>query len=114
MFGQYLKDGRVIDYTNSTGATISGGTLVTVAGGVGLVQSDLANGASAGVAVEGQIEYDCLSTDTPAAGATLYLDTDNNRLTTTAASWLAAGKAVYAKAAGVARVVCMINQFSNA
>lgn len=112
MYGNYYKKGDVIDYTAS--ANIAGGTLVTVAGGVGLISSDLANGATAGAIVEGIVEYDCLSTDTPSAGTTLYLDTTNNRLTTTASSWTAAGKAVEAKASGVSKVKCLLNRFSNA
>lgn len=112
MYGKYVSEGNVIPLT--AGAAYTGGTLIAAAGGVGLVQSDCASGNVINVLVKGVVEYACLSTDEPTTGATLYLDANNNRLTTTASTHTAAGKAIAAKAAGVTTVKIMLNEFSNA
>jgi len=99
------------------GATITMLAPYAVASGNGLLVGSIfgvaANDALSGESVEakrdGVFSLPCLSTDTVAAGAKLYWDNTNRRLTTTATNNTLVGAAVAAKAAGVSTVTVLLD-----
>lgn len=109
MAKNYVQEGDVIDYANASGATITSGTPVLIGARLGVALADIANGSTGSVQVEGVFTITKLGTDTVAAGALLYWDNTNKRLTTTASGNTLAGFAVAAAGAGVTTVNVKIN-----
>jgi predicted RecA/RadA family phage recombinase len=81
-------------------ALTSGQGALVGAGLFGVAAADAANGAEVVIKVTGVFDITALGTDTAAAGAKLYWDNTNKRLTTTASTNVAVGFAVAAKANG--------------
>lgn len=109
MAKNYVQEGDVIDYANASGSTITSGTPVLIGARLGVALADIANGATGSVQVEGVFTVTKLGTDTVAAGALLYWDNTNKRLTTTASGNTLAGFAVAAAGSGVITVNIKIN-----
>ena len=109
MAKNYVQEGDVIDYANASGSTITSGTPVLIGARLGVALADIANGATGSVQVEGVFTVTKLGTDTVAAGALLYWDNTNKRLTTTASGNTLAGFAVAVAGSGVTTVNIKIN-----
>ncbi|UGQ45085.1 DUF2190 family protein [Massilia endophytica] len=109
MAKNYVQEGGVLDYTNSTGAAILSGALVVLNKRVGVALADIAIGATASVAVEGVFTLPKLSTDDTKLGEELYWDAANSRLTETASGNTKAGFAAADAGAGVATVALKLN-----
>lgn len=107
MAKNFIQDGEVIDYVAGADITSGSGVVINATTDLfGVAVTDIANGASGPVAIEGVFELTALSTDVAAIGAKLYWDDTNKRLTVTSTANTLAGFAVKAKANGetVARV----------
>lgn len=109
MARNYIMSGDVLDYTNTTGSALASGAMVLIGVRVGVVLSDIANGATGSARVRGVFSIAKLSTDTPAQGAALYWDNTNKRLTTTASGNTLAGYAAKAAGSGATTVEISIN-----
>ena len=109
MAKNYVQEGDVIDYVNASGSTITSGTAVLIGARLGVALADIANGATGSVQVEGVFTVPKLGTDVVAAGALLYWDNTNKRLTTTASGNTLSGFAVGAAGSGVTAVNIKIN-----
>ena len=109
MAKNYVQEGDVIDYANASGSTITSGTPVLIGARLGVALADIANGATGSVQVEGVFTIAKLGTDNVAAGALLYWDNTNKRLTTTASGNTLSGFAVAAAGSGVTTVNIKIN-----
>lgn len=110
MATNYVQEGDVIDYPNTSGATISSGTAFLIGLWLAVALADIANNATGSAAIEGVFTVPKLSTDVVAIGVALYWDNTNKRLTTTASGNTLAGKAVAAAGSGVATVKIKLNQ----
>ena len=109
MAKNYVQEGDVIDHVNASGSTITSGTAVLIGARLGVALADIANGATGSVQVEGVFTVTKLGTDVVAAGALLYWDNTNKRLTTTASGNTLSGFAVAAAGSGVTTVNIKIN-----
>lgn len=109
MAKNYVQEGDVIDYANASGSTITSGTPVLIGARLGVALADIANGSTGSVQVEGVFTITKLGTDNVTAGALLYWDNTNKRLTTTASGNTLAGFAVAAAGSGATTVNIKIN-----
>lgn len=53
MTTKYVQDGDVLDYTNTSGSTITSGTPVVMGNIIGVALADIANNATGAVAIDG-------------------------------------------------------------
>jgi predicted RecA/RadA family phage recombinase len=109
MAKNYIQPGEVLDFTNTTGATIASGAGVLIGVRLGVAKTDIANNATGSVAMKGVHELPKLGTDVVAQGALLYWDNTNKRLTTTASGNTAAGYAAAAASGSVSTVRLSLN-----
>lgn len=107
MTTKFVQPGDVIDYT--AGANIVSGQVVLIGARIGVALQDIANGKVGSMAMTGVFTINKLSTDVVAAGALLYWDNSNSRLTVTSSGNTLAGFAVAAAGSGVATVNIKIN-----
>lgn len=107
MTTKFVQPGDVIDYT--AGANILSGQVVLIGARIGVALQDIANGKVGSMAMTGVFTINKLSTDVVAAGALLYWDNSNSRLTVTSSGNTLAGYAVAAAGSGVATVNIKIN-----
>lgn len=64
-----ISDGKIINYTNSTGSKINSGDVVVLGKFCGVAVTDIANGATGAVSVEGVFDIEKkTSSDTMAVG----------------------------------------------
>lgn len=109
MTNRYRQPGVVIDYTNSTGSTIAGGTVVVIGARVGVVLKDIAAGATGSLQVKQVFVLDKKSGDTFVQGALAYWDATNKYITSTATSNTLAGYATVAAASADTSVWVALN-----
>ena len=95
----YVQDGDNVTVTAPYALTSGQGCQVGAAL-FGVAANDAANGASAELKTTGVFDITALGTDTGAAGARMYWDNTNKRLTTTSTSNLFVGVLTAAKANG--------------
>lgn len=107
MTTKFVQPGDVIDYT--AGANIVSGQVVLIGARIGVALRDIANGKVGSMAMTGVFTIAKLSTDVVAAGALLYWDNGNSRLTVTSAGNTLAGYAVAAAGNGATTVNIKIN-----
>ncbi len=107
MTTKYVMSGDVIDYV--AGSNITSGQVLLIGTRIGVALSNIASGATGAVRVLGIFTIAKLSTDVVAAGALLYWDNTNSRLTTTASGNTLAGFATAAAGNGVTTVEISIN-----
>ena len=94
-------------------AAMSPGEVVAVPDGrLGIVGglTSIANTEQASAHVKGIADLNCLTTDTPAIGVSIYWDVSNNRATTTSSGNTFIGQAHEAKASGAARGIVLLNE----
>lgn len=82
MATNYIQPGEVIDYT--AGTALASGAGVKIGSRIGVALAAIAAGATGPVQVSGVFGLAKLSTDVVTAGALLYWDDTNKRLTLTA------------------------------
>ena len=90
----FIQPGEKLDYTNSSGSTIAGGAVVTVAGRVGVVVADILDTETGTVYLEGVHQLAKATSESWAVGDELYWDGSASKLTKTAAANTHAGFAV--------------------
>jgi len=87
MSDNYVQKGEVIDWTNGTGSAVSAGDVIEFTDKIGIAETDIANGATGAVAVEGVFTLS-KSTDATAGvfapGKKVNWDTTNDRATLSA------------------------------
>lgn len=105
----YVQEGDVIDFPNTSGATITSGSGVLVGLWLAVALADIPTASTGSVAIEGVFTLPKLSTDVVAIGVALYWDNTNKRLTTTASGNTLSGFAVAAAGSGVTTVNIKIN-----
>lgn len=105
----FVQEGHVIDFPNTSGATIASGAAVLMGTRIGVAVGDIANNDTGPVRVTGVHTIAKLGTDVVALGAALYWDNTNKRLTTTASGNTYAGWATGAAGNGVTTVNIKIN-----
>lgn len=107
----YQQEGTRITWINGTSADVSSGDMVKVGNRVGVCSSDIADGASGVVALEGVYSaIPKLTTDVVAQGVDIYWDDTNKRLTLTSSANTLAGMAWAAAGNGITIVTLKINQ----
>lgn len=107
MTTKYVMSGTVIDYVASS--PVTSGQVLLIGTRIGVALAGIASGATGAVQVLGIFTIAKLSTDVVAAGALLYWDNTNSRLTTTASGNTLAGYATAAAGNGVTTVEISIN-----
>lgn len=107
MTTKYVMSGDCIDYV--AGSTVTSGQVLLIGLRIGVALTNIANGSTGAVRVLGIFTIAKLSTDVVAAGALLYWDNANSRLTTTSAGNTLAGYATAAAGNGVTTVEISIN-----
>lgn len=101
-----VQEGKIIDWTNSTGSDISSGDFVIIKGRVGVACVDIANGKVGSVELEGVFEGAALTSETFAEGQPLYLNSSKLLTKTRAGGKSFVGRATEAKVTATA--VCNV------
>lgn len=112
MTTRYVQAGKVLDYTNTTGAAIPSGAGVLMGTKLGVALATIPNNATGSVQICGVFGLDKLSTDNMTQGALVYWDNTNKRLTLTASGNTLAGVAAAAAAATTTSVNVLLNGVS--
>lgn len=107
MTTKYVMSGDVIDYV--AGSAVTSGQVLLIGTRIGVALAAIASGATGAVRMLGIFTIAKLSTDVVAAGALLYWDNANSRLTVTSAGNTLAGYATAAAGNGVTTVEISIN-----
>jgi len=105
----FVQKGVNLDYTNSTGSAISSGDPVLIGVRIGIAETDIANGYSGSILVEGVVTVTKKTADSVSQGALLYWDANNEYFTTTAGGNTQAGYATTSSASGVTTVNLKLN-----
>lgn len=104
-----IQDGKTIQYTNTTGEIINSNTAILIGKRIGVAVSNIPNGETGILEVEGVFLLPKLSTDNISQGDILYWDNTNKRLTTTATGNTQAGYAFESAGSGTTQVKIKIN-----
>lgn len=104
----YFQRGESLDYTNGTNAKIEAGDVVVFGTKIGVAGCDIAPGAVGSIHVEGVFAF-AKATGAITAGAAVYWDATNAKITTTSTDNTPAGYAVAAAASADATVLVKIN-----
>lgn len=107
MATNFIQPGEVIDYTAA--AALASGAGVKIGVRVGVALAAIAVGATGPVQVSGVFEIPKLATDVVTAGALLYWDDTNKRLTLTSAGNTLAGYAFADAGNGVTTAKIKLN-----
>lgn len=78
MATNYIQKGDVIDYTNASGSTITSGTAIKLSHCIGVALTDIADGATGAVAIEGVFSLPKVSAAVFAVGEKLIWDVSGN------------------------------------
>lgn len=103
----YIQPGEIETFTAP--AALASGAGVLIGAIFGVATNAAASGALVEIKRRGVFSLPALSTDVITAGAKLYWDNANARLTTTASGNTLVGAAVSAKASGVATVTVLLD-----
>ena len=104
----YFQRGESLHYTNGTNNKIEAGDVVVFGTKIGVAGCDIAPGAAGSIHVEGVCAFE-KATGAITAGAAVYWDATNGKITTTSTNNTLAGFAVAAAASGDATVLVKIN-----
>ncbi len=92
----FRYSGETIPWANSTGSTITSGSIVVIVAGllgaIGIAADDILDGMTGALSIDGVHELTALSTDTGSVGDRFYWDSGASRLTSTATGNTFAGK----------------------
>lgn len=104
MAKNYVQEGNVINWTNSTGSAVASGAVVAIRQIIGVALVDIANGATGSVALEGVFIVPKVSAAVIAAGESLVWDVSagqfDDNLATPATGDISGAPAVAVEAAG--------------
>ncbi|WP_020411304.1 capsid cement protein [Microbulbifer variabilis] len=104
MATNFVQDGRMLDYTNSTSAVITSGRVLAVGAVLGVAMDDIAVGASGEIAIEGVFIVPKVSAAEIRQGETLTWDVSvaafNNSAATAATGDITGPTAFAAESAG--------------
>lgn len=106
MAKNFIKEGKILDYT--AGATITSGQFVLVGAIGGIAIADIANGDTGALQIEGVFSVP-KAAGAVTQGAKLYWDATNSVLTTTSSGNTIVGVAAAAAASGDASVQILLN-----
>ena len=104
----HIREGKTFTYSNSSGSTISAGTVVELPNMIGVALGDIANGATGEIAV---CEIWELAKEAPldiAQGDQVYWDAANNRVDKTNTN-IPCGKAAAVAASAATTVQVLLN-----
>lgn len=102
-----IQNGKVLDYTNSTGAKILGGSLVIFGVLIGVAVADIEIGETGAVELHGVFEF-TKATGAISQGAKVYWDATAGNVTTTATSNTVFGAAAEAALSADATVKVLL------
>jgi predicted RecA/RadA family phage recombinase len=108
MAQNHIQSGRIIQFTNLSGSTITSGEPVVIGTLVGVALGDIADDETGSVAIEDVWELPKASGVAISQGASVYL-TATGTITTTATDNTYTGKAFLAAATGDATVQVKLN-----
>lgn len=94
----FIRNGSVIEYSNSGSSTIHYGDIVVVSSIVGVAVTDIPAGDSGNLSIVGVYEFPADNTVAFSAGDKLYWDATNSKATKTATSNTLLGICMDAKA----------------
>lgn len=103
----YVQEGEVMDYTAAS--ALASGVAVKIGARLGVATVDIPAGGTGSVQMTGVVTLPKLTTDVVTAGALLYWDDTNKRLTLTATSNTLAGYAFADAGNGVTSVAIKLN-----
>lgn len=103
----FVQDGEIVTVTAPYAVTPGQGVLVGTIFGVAM--NTAANGAEVEISRTGVFDITTLSTDTFTAGALIYWDNGNRRLTSTSAGNRLVGAALLAKGSGPATTTVVLD-----
>lgn len=106
-YATFLQDGHSIDYT--PGSDVAAGDVVVLGSLVGIATRSIPANTMGALAISGVFRIAKLSTDVVTAGAVLYWDNTNKRVTLTASGNTRIGLAVAASPSGQATADVLIN-----
>lgn len=109
MSKNYIQEGAVLSWINTSGAAVASGAVVLTGKRIGVALGDIAVGATGSLTMEGVFSVAKLTTDVVGQGDLLYWDAANSRLTTTAGGNTQAGYAAAPAGNGVTTVNISIN-----
>ena len=109
MANNFRQIGEVMDYTNTTGATIKSGDVVLVGKRVGVALGDIADQKVGSVQMEGVFDLPKKPADAPAQGALVYWSAPLGKITTTATRNMLAGYAFLTASGGDKTVAVKLN-----
>jgi predicted RecA/RadA family phage recombinase len=109
MAKNYVQEGNVLDYTNTSGATILSGSAVLIGKRLAVALGDIEPNGKGQLAVSGVFALPRLNTDDTKIGEELYWDAAASHLTESAAGNTKAGYAAADAGAGVATVAVKLN-----
>jgi len=104
-----LNEGKYINHT--PGSAVTAGDVLVIENLVAVADVDIAASALGAVAIDGNYEVACLSTDVVAQGVVLYWDAGNTRATLTASTHKMIGWASKASGNGVATVEVVLGRY---
>ncbi|MEM0982693.1 MAG: DUF2190 family protein [Planctomycetota bacterium] len=108
----HVRNGHSIDHT--PGSAVADGDVVVVGSLVGVAVSAIAAGVAGSLQITGVHDLPLLASDDVSAGAALYWDAGNTRLTLTASGNTYAGRAFVDAGTGVARGQVLLNDIASA
>jgi predicted RecA/RadA family phage recombinase len=99
----YVQEGKILDYANASGSTISYKEVIAIAGQTGRIYvaaEEIANGSTGGIYAEGVFEMPAVNNAAFVFGDILYWDSSAGKLTKTSTGdgKFYAGRCVEAKA----------------
>ena len=105
----FEKDGKCIDYTNSTGAIIPFGTVIKIGDRVGVALADIGIAEVGALGIVGVYEFPAATSLTIAQGDNVYYHTTTSTINKTALNGVYAGFATTDKASDGTVVGVKIN-----
>ncbi len=102
--GIYRQEGKSLDYKNVGSSTIKYADVVAMTNRIGIAECDIEPGQFGTVSVSGVYELPCTASETYTVGQTLYYNTSENVVMSTASSNIECGFAVTAKTSRVSKI----------
>jgi predicted RecA/RadA family phage recombinase len=103
----YVQPGRVLDHVAA--ADIDSGDVVVMGQRIGVAMTDIANGKTGAVAVEGLATLPVVTAGAIAQGALVYWDVADGEINASSGGNIPAGYAAKAKVSGDTTIVVQLN-----
>ncbi len=105
----YRSEGKIWNYTNGGGSTITSGTGVVINTVVGVAVTDIAVGETGAVRVDGEFEFACPTAEDIGQGVALNFDAAAQEFQLAAGDLAGAGTSTVAAGVGVTKVTVVLN-----